>query len=150
MMQKLYTLLVILGLASLVQAQTGVKQPESGDVLLARETRYDFGKIPQGKPVTHIFEVVNTGAEPLQIENVQASCGCTTPEWSHEPIAPGASKKITVGYNAAANGKFEKAITVFYNSGKTKLLYIKGEVWQTPADPAPANASVQLLKNINH
>lgn len=149
-MQKLYTLLVILGLASFVQAQTTVKQAEASDVLLVKETRYDFGKIPQGKPVTHIFEVVNTGKEPLQIENVQASCGCTTPEWSHDPIAPGASKKITVGYNAAAKGEFEKTITVFYNSGKTKLLYIKGEVWQTPADPAPANASVQLLKNINH
>ena len=149
-MQKLYTLLVILGLASFVQAQTSAKQAEASDVLLVKETRYDFGKIPQGKPVTHIFEVVNTGKEPLQIENVQASCGCTTPEWSHDPIAPGASKKITVGYNAAAKGEFEKTITVFYNSGKTKLLYIKGEVWQTPADPAPANASVQLLKNINH
>ena len=149
-MQKLYTLLVILGLASFVQAQTTVKQAEASDVLLVKETRYDFGKIPQGKPVTHIFEVVNTGKEPLQIENVQASCGCTTPEWSHDPIAPGASKKITVGYNAAAKGEFEKTITVFYNSGKTKLLYIKGEVWLTPADPAPANASVKLLKNINH
>jgi hypothetical protein len=149
-MQKLYTLLVILGLASFAQGQTATKPPEANDVLLVKETRYDFGKIPQGKPVKHIFEVVNTGKEPLQIENVQASCGCTTPEWSHDPIAPGASKKITVGYNAAAQGKFEKPITVFYNSGKTKLLYIKGEVWQTPADPAPANASVQLLKNINH
>ena len=149
-MQKLYALLVILGLVSFAQAQTATKQAEAGDVLLVKETRYNFGKIPQGKPVTHIFEVVNTGKEPLQIENVQASCGCTTPEWSHDPIAPGASKKITVGYNAAVKGEFEKAITVFYNSGKTKLLYIKGEVWQTPADPAPANASVQLLKNINH
>lgn len=149
-MQKLYTLLFILGLASFVQAQTSANQAGASDVLLVKETRYDFGKIPQGKPVKHIFEVVNTGKEPLQIENVQASCGCTTPEWSHDPIAPGASKKITVGYNAATKGKFEKPITVFYHSGKTKLLYIKGEVWQTPADPAPANASVQLLKNINH
>ena len=113
-------------------------------------TTHDFGTIPEGPEVTHYFEFTNTGKEPLIIQNVSASCGCTTPEWSHDPIAPGASKKITVGYNAAANGKFEKAITVFYNSGKTKLLYIKGEVWQTPADPAPANASVQLLKNINH
>ena len=149
-MQKLYTLLVILGLVSSVQAQTGTRQAEANDVLLVKEARYDFGKIPQGKPVTHIFEVVNTGKEPLQIENVQASCGCTTPEWSHDPIAPGASKKIKVGYNAAVKGEFEKPITVYYHSGKTKLLYIKGEVWQTPADPAPANASVQLLKNINH
>lgn len=149
-MQKLYTLLFILGTASLAQAQHNTTQAAAKDVLLLKETRYDFGKIQQGKPVTHIFEVVNTGKEPLQIENVQASCGCTTPEWSHDPIAPGAAKKITVGYNAAAKGAFEKTITVFYNSGKTKLLYIKGEVWETPADPAPANASVQLLKNINH
>ncbi|HRN56586.1 MAG TPA: DUF1573 domain-containing protein [Agriterribacter sp.] len=149
-MQKLYTLLFILSLAAVVQAQNDTSQATAKDVLLLKETRYDFGKIQQGKPVTHIFEVVNTGKEPLQIENVQASCGCTTPEWSHDPIAPGTTKKITVGYNAAAKGKFEKAITIFYNAGKTKLLYIKGEVWETPADPAPANASVQLLKNINH
>lgn len=149
-MQKLYTLLFILGTASLAQAQHSTTQAAAKDVLLLKETRYDFGKIQQGKPVTHIFEVVNTGKEPLQIENVQASCGCTTPEWSHDPIAPGASKKITIGYNAATKGEFEKPITIFYNSGKTKLLYIKGEVWETPADPAPANASVQLLKNINH
>ena len=149
-MQKLYTLLFILGTASLAQAQHNTTQAAAKDVLLLKETRYDFGKIQQGKPVTHIFEVVNTGKEPLQIENVQASCGCTTPEWSHDPIAPGATKKITVGYNAAVKGTFEKPVTIFYNSGKTKLLYIKGEVWETPADPAPANASVQLLKNINH
>lgn len=149
-MQKFYTLFFILGTVSLVHAQHNTTQAAAKDVLLLKETRYDFGKIQQGKPVTHIFEVVNTGKEPLQIENVQASCGCTTPEWSHDPIAPGATKKITVGYNAAAKGAFEKTITVFYNSGKTKLLYIKGEVWETPADPAPANASVQLLKNINH
>ncbi|HRP30272.1 MAG TPA: DUF1573 domain-containing protein [Agriterribacter sp.] len=120
------------------------------EVLTIKEFRYDFGRIPLGKPVTHTFEVFNTGKEPLQIENVHASCGCTTPEWSQDPIAPGASKKIKVGYNAAVNGAFEKTITVFYNSGKMKVLYIKGEVWETPADPAPANASVQLLKNINH
>ena len=149
-MQKLYTLLFILGTASLAQAQHNTTQAAAKDVLLLKETRYDFGKIQQGKPVTHIFEVVNTGKEPLQIENVQASCGCTTPEWSHDPIAPGATKKITIGYNAATKGEFEKLITIFYNSGKTKLLYIKGDVWETPANPAPANASVQLLKNINH
>lgn len=149
-MPKIYTLLFILGLASVVQAQNNSSQVAAKDVLLLKETRYDFGKIQQGKPVTHIFEVVNAGKEPLQIENVQASCGCTTPEWSPDPIAPGRAKKITVGYNAAVKGAFEKTITVFYNSGKTKVLYIKGDVWETPAEAAPANASVQLLKNINH
>ncbi len=149
-MQKIFSLLLLIGLVNIAMAQTHIHSAPANEVLALKETRYDFGKIPQGKPVTHIFEVINTGKEPLQIENVQASCGCTTPEWTPDPIAPGGIKKIKVGYNAAANGPFEKTITVFYNSGNTKLLYIKGEVWQTPADPAPANASVQLLKNINH
>jgi len=149
-MQKVYSILLLLGLVYVTRAQTVSPSAASNDVLVLKETKYDFGKIPQGKPVTHTFELFNNGKEPLQIENVQASCGCTTPEWSHDPIAPGTVKKIKVGYNAAANGPFEKTITVFYNSGNTKFLYIKGEVWQTPADPAPANASVQLLKNINH
>ncbi|MCC6289298.1 MAG: DUF1573 domain-containing protein [Chitinophagaceae bacterium] len=151
MMKKVYlfTISVLLMLAAAAQKTAKAVPAGSGDVLLLKETKYDFGKIPQGKPVKHIFEVVNTTKEPLQIENVQASCGCTTPEWDHTPIAPNATKQITVGYNAAMGGPFEKTITVFYDSGKTKQFIIKGEVWQTPAEAAPANASVQLLKNIN-
>jgi hypothetical protein len=148
-MKKVYCLLLGLGAGCMTFAQVNVNTAPAKEILVLKESKFDFGKIPQGKPVTHIFEVVNTGNEPLQIENVQASCGCTTPQWDHDPIAPGDTKKITVGYNAAANGTFEKTITIFYDSGKTKQLFIKGEVWQTPAEPAPANASVQLLKNIN-
>ena len=149
-MQKLHILLFIFGLGSVVQAQTSGVYQDDKDGLAVKETRFDFGKIQQGKPVTHNFELKNTGNEPLQIENVQASCGCTTPEWSHEPIAPGKTKTIKVGYNAAVKGPFEKLITVYYHSGKTKLLYIKGEVWETPVEPAPANASIKFLKSINH
>ena len=152
MMKKIFllTLSVLLVFAGTAQKSAKAAPANNNEeILLLKETKYDFGKIPQGKPVKHIFEVVNTTKEPLQIENVQASCGCTTPEWDHTPIAPGAAKQITVGYNAAMGGPFEKTITVFYDSGKTKQFIIKGEVWQTPAEAAPANASVQLLKNIN-
>ena len=152
-MKKIYlfTLSTMLVFAAVAQksAKAIVAANTSKEVLLLKETKYDFGKIPQGKPVKHIFEVVNNGKEPLQIENVQASCGCTTPEWDNAPMAPGAARKITVGYNAVAGGPFEKTITVFYDAGKTKQFIIKGEVWQTPAEAAPANASIQLLKNIN-
>src|SRR6185295_17700598 len=71
------------------------------DVIALKETEFDFGKIPQGKPVTHVFFFTNTGTTPLSLQNVQASCGCTTPEWSKDAVAPGATSKITVGYNAA-------------------------------------------------
>ena len=120
--------------------------PESQDVLKLKQTEHDFGKIPQGKPVYYTFEIVNTGTQALKLDDVHASCGCTTPEWSREPIAPGATAQIKVGYNAAAENYFEKSISITYNSNQTKQLKIHGTVWKAPEGAAPANASVQFLK----
>ena len=116
------------------------------EILLLRQTEHDFGKIPQGRPATFDFEIVNTGKDSLKLDNVQASCGCTTPEWSKDNIAPGASAKIKVGYNAHAEGAFTKTVTIFYAGNQTKVITIKGEVYRSQATPAPENASVQLLK----
>lgn len=118
------------------------------DALIVKETEYNFGKIPQGKPVTHVFEVSNGGTTPLKIANVVASCGCTTPEWEKEKnVAIGGSTKITVGYNAAAEGPFTKQITITYNENQVKVITIKGEVWKTPNASAPENNGVNDLKN---
>ncbi len=118
------------------------------ETLSLKESEHNFGKIPQGQPVPYAFEVSNSGKTDLKIDNVQASCGCTTPEWDREKaIAPGTSSKITVGFNAAAEGPFSKVITVTYNGTETKQLTIKGEVWKTPAASAPANEAVNGLKN---
>ena len=119
------------------------------EVLALKEASFDFGQIPQGKPVFHFFEVTNTGKDPMVISNVQTTCGCTTPEWSHEPVAAGASTKIKVGYNAAAEGHFEKYITIYYNQNLSKQVKIHGTVWKAPEGSAPHNASVQLLKQKN-
>ncbi|MFI5132077.1 MAG: DUF1573 domain-containing protein [Chitinophagales bacterium] len=119
---------------------------ETQDALKLKETEHNFGKIPQGKPVYYSFEITNSGTQPLKLDNVQASCGCTTPEWSHEPIAPGATAQIKVGYNAAAENDFEKFITITYNGTQTKQLKISGHVWKAPEGAAPSNASVQFLK----
>lgn len=129
--------------------QTGpaseAKQPET---LVMKEESFDFGKIPQGKPVTHIFEVSNSGKTPLKINNVQASCGCTTPEWEKDKDVPaGGSTRITVGYNAAAEGPFTKFITITYNDNLTKQFTIKGEVWKTPAASAPEKQGISELKD---
>ena len=115
-------------------------------MLKLKETEHDFGNIPQGRPVYYKFEIVNTGSTPLKLDDVHASCGCTTPEWSREPIAAGAAAQIKVGYNAAAENSFEKFITITYNSNQTKQLKIKGIVWKAPEGAAPVNASVQFLK----
>jgi hypothetical protein len=142
-MRRLFTLCAVLTAFLFTNAQT---TPETQDVLKLKETEHDFGKIPQGKPVYYTFEIVNTGTQALKLDDVHASCGCTTPEWSREPIAPGAVAQIKVGYNAAAENYFEKSITITYNTNQSKQLKIKGTVWKAPEGAAPANASVQFLK----
>lgn len=92
---------------------------------------HDFGKIKQGVPVTHEFTFTNTGKTPLVITNVQASCGCTTPAWSKDPIPPGGKGFIKATYNAASMGGFNKTVTVMANvESGFKQLSIKGEVIQ--------------------
>jgi hypothetical protein len=141
-MKKVLTLLFFSAISSLCLAQ-GAVTPEE---LKFKQTEHDFTSIPQGKPVYYTFEVINTGKTPLKLDDVHASCGCTTPEWNRDPIQPGATATIRVGYNAAAEGYFEKYITVTYNSIHTKQLKIKGTVWKAPEGPAPPNASINFLK----
>lgn len=124
-----------------------VEQKAFPEVLTLKESEFDFGKIPQGKPVNHIFYYTNVGTIPLVLDNVQASCGCTTPEWVKEAVAPGTTSKITVGYNAASEGPFTKYITVTYNGSQNKQVIIKGEVWKTPISSAPENSALGNLKN---
>jgi len=127
----------------------GVALPKPADVLRLKETSHNFGKIPQGRPAVYVFEITNTGATPLTLENVQASCGCTTPEWSREPIPAGGTAAIKVGYNAFAEGPFAKTVTIIYNSNQTRTLTISGEVYKSASGSAPENPSIQLLKQIN-
>lgn len=96
---------------------------------------YDFGTVKEaaGK-VTHEFVFSNTGTTPLVIQQVTASCGCTTPGWTKQPIAPGANGKITVTYNAAGRpGHFTKTITVVSNADNNPVqLIIHGMVIPRP------------------
>lgn len=61
---------------------------------------HDFGDIQPGAVVKHTFEFTNTGKSPLIIENATASCGCTTPNWTKEPIQPGAKGTIDVQFDS--------------------------------------------------
>ena len=130
---------------TLAQVQTSDQQV---GVLETRKSVFDFGSIPQGRPVFHVFLLENPSLKPVLIDNIQASCGCTTPEWSKEPVAPGAKSEVKVGFNAAAEGPFEKTIQVFYAGGQQLVLTIKGNVWKTPDQPAPPNRIVSSLKTV--
>lgn len=92
------------------------------------EDSWDFGNIPQGIPVTHTFEYSNKGRQPLIVSQVTASCGCTTPVWTKEPVMLGKTGTIGVTFNAAKEGSFTKTVTVLSNTGEPKYLIIKGNV----------------------
>lgn len=155
-MKKFGTLCLLLSLLTtglIAQSRKKGTQPAPAAVAIAdtsiqlKEESYSFGKIPQGKPVHHEFSFTNNGTTPVKLTNVQASCGCTTPEWDKERIyQPGESGIIKVGYNAASEGMFQKSITIVYSETKMKVFSISGEVWKTPAASAPANQGANSLK----
>jgi|SRR5687767_11146164 len=104
-------------------------QPKADDVLKVNTEKYEFGKIKQGVPVTTYLELKNLGNMPLVIENVTASCGCTTPEKPKEPIMPGQTYKLKVDYNAAAMGSFVKDVNIkIAGIELPKVVKIAGEV----------------------
>lgn len=109
-------------------SQPGFETVE-GTAVAFEETTYDYGTIDQGSDGTHDFVFHNTGTEPLLLNNVRSSCGCTIPEWPKEPIPAGTTGAIKVSYNTRITGSFTKSITVYSNADdKPVVLVIKGKV----------------------
>lgn len=105
-----------------------------GPEITFEKTKHNFGSINQGEPVTYEFKFTNTGNSNLIIKNAVAGCGCTTPVWPKEPIAPGKTAVIKVGYDAKAEGNFVKDIKVQTNGGDAKLI-ITGIVELVASEP---------------
>jgi hypothetical protein len=94
------------------------------------ETVHDFGTFKESDGIQNTtFKFKNEGAVPLVLNNVRASCGCTTPKWTREPVAPGASGEIQVSYNPRNRpGMVNKTITVQSNAeNPTVVLRITGK-----------------------
>src|SRR6188768_72334 len=79
-----------------------------------KEESFDFGTITEsGGPVIHEFVFTNNSGRPVKILSVQASCGCTTPGWTKEPVATSKSGFVTASYNPQGRpGHFDKTLTV--------------------------------------
>lgn len=110
---------------------TGIASAQKKAVIAVEESSYDFGTIKEadGK-VSHTFTIKNDGDSPLVLTRVIASCGCTTPEWTKEPIAPGKTGDIKITYDPKDRpGPFTKTISV-YSNGKTGsyILTVRGDV----------------------
>ena len=125
---------VIIGFAFTASAQDNQKAE-----FKFNEEKHDFGKIPQGTPVTTVFKFTNVGQEPLILSDVKPTCGCTIAHYTTTPVKSGDEGEITITYNAAAAYPFNKTIVVTSNA-KTpqKYLVIVGEVVAKPAAPVAA------------
>jgi Protein of unknown function (DUF1573) len=108
---------------------TNQSQEQAGPVMTPDEQTHNFGKVPQGIPVKYEFTITNNGTEPMIIQNVQKTCGCTVTNWTKDPILPGQSGMVSAQYNAARVGKFKKPITVTSNASNSPMqLWFEGEV----------------------
>lgn len=95
------------------------------------KTSHDFGTFPESQKVTCTFKFTNTGDKLLVIHHAIASCGCTVPQYSKEPIKPGESGEIVVTYNGAGKipGHFKKSISIRSNAKREIVrLYVEGEM----------------------
>ncbi|MCI4670549.1 MAG: DUF1573 domain-containing protein [Bacteroidia bacterium] len=98
------------------------------------KTTHQFGTLEKGDPAEYTFTFTNITEEPIKLSRVKASCGCTTPSWPREEVAPGAKGEIKVKYNSNRIGKFTKTITVNVDAAdRPTILYIKGNV--NPGQP---------------
>ncbi|TDX84351.1 DUF1573 domain-containing protein [Epilithonimonas xixisoli] len=109
---------------------TGAIAFASAQTISFDKTTFDYGNVKAGSDGHRFFTVKNTGDKPLILTEVKPSCGCTTPEWSKDPILPGKETKIKVGYNTGIKGPFNKLIEVYSNdpANNRSVIYIKGNV----------------------
>ncbi|OCA70901.1 hypothetical protein BBI01_13315 [Chryseobacterium artocarpi] len=86
------------------------------------ESNFDFGKIKKGDKVEHVYEITNTGKNPLVISEVKPGCGCTAPDFTKEPILPGKKGKITLHFDSSSfDGNVQKYADVFANVEKSPI-----------------------------
>ncbi len=112
-------------------AQEEVKPKDKGEMKFEK-TRHNFGVFSQDTAVvSHEFVFTNVGKSPLIIHQANASCGCTVPEYTLEPIMPGEKGKISVTYNGKNRrpGVFRKSVTIHNNGCQSPIrIYIEGEM----------------------
>ncbi|MCI6459948.1 MAG: DUF1573 domain-containing protein [Prevotella sp.] len=135
-MKKIFLLMMMV-----VSSMTTVMAQESADKKQA-EIKFDkyihnFGEFSELSPkVTCVFTYTNVGNAPLVINQAVASCGCTVPEYTKQPVMPGQKGEIKVTYNGAGKfpGHFKKSITVRTN-GKVEMtrLYVEGDMKEKAA-----------------
>ena len=102
-------------------------QKDINKVLKFSNDNYNMGNIPYGKPTEFNVTIENISSAPITLNNVQVSCGCTTPKFqSGAVIAPGQKTTVTLGFNGSAMGNFSKTATIFLSDNLIKTVSFSG------------------------
>ena len=105
--------------------------PTSGLPVFEFETdNHEFGIITEGEKVSYTFKFKNTGNAPLVISNASASCGCTVPEYTKTPVAPGEDGEVNVTFDSSGkSGMTTKSVTLIANTEpNTKVLKVSADI----------------------
>ena len=105
------------------------QQPDT--TVVFQKLTHDFGAIATADgEQEYSFEFTNRGTQPVTIQKVTTSCGCTTSGWTKEPVAPGKNGYVKVTYRPSEITAFSKTVTVNIAGGNpgTVVLHIRGNV----------------------
>ncbi len=100
-----------------VSSKPSQEDIDNAPVMKFDQSTVDLGKLTEGDTILHTFKFTNTGKSDLILKSVNASCGCTTPEYTNKPVAPGEKGDIKVKFNSAnKEGKQNKTVTAYANT----------------------------------
>lgn len=125
-------------------AATAEREAEASKypVMTFTESEFDFGTIDQGTPQEHVFTFTNDGDADLIIVDAKSSCGCTVPEFTKDPVAPGATGELLVKFNGSGKNQVSKTVTVTANTAAGKET-IKIKAFVTPKEGATSGSPIQ-------
>lgn len=104
-------------------------EPRPSVVKWTTETERDFGTLRLGRSTRFTFVFQNVLDEPIVLQTVRTTCGCTAAEWPEAPIEAGQTGEVVIEYSADKRGDFRKKITVFFDKQrKAETLWIRGTV----------------------
>ncbi len=103
--------------------------PHPSVVKWTTETEHDFGTLRAGGTARYVFTFQNVLEEPIVLQTVRTTCGCTAAEWTEAPIEAGQAGEVVIEFDANRQGDFRKKITVFFDKQrKPETLWIQGTV----------------------
>jgi len=106
--------------ADIEESEGVLKVAGDQSVITFDRLSHDFGTIIEGEQVVCYFDYVNSGATELVLTSVEATCGCTTPDWNSEPLEPGKKERLKIIFDATnRSGAQRKEVTVNSNAGNS-------------------------------